>query len=268
MSLMIGTQLYGWGQVYAQRGVTLDDHLPEVLSAIRDMGMATAESASALLDAATVPAWGRLLCEHGLTPASIYSGGAFHEEALAAEALEGLTRAGEALAASGFSVLVLNPNPIGREKTDAELATQAAYLQRLGERLAGMGVALGLHNHTPEMVSGAREFHFNLRETDPAAVGLCMDVHWCWRGGSDPWALYEEYADRLVSLHLRQSVGGVWSEAFGEGDLDYRPMMQDLNARQFAGPVIIELALEADTPQTRDVVENNRLSFEYLKSLL
>ena len=47
-----------------------------------------------------------------------------------------------------------------------------------------------------------------------------------------------------------------------------RSIITDLLRRGFAGPFIIELAIEEGTPQTRDVVENNRRSAEYLKSLM
>ena len=45
---------------------------------------------------------------------------------------------------------------------------------------------------------------------------LCLDTHWIYRGaGNSNVALFDIlklYGDRVVSLHLRQSVGGVWSE--------------------------------------------------------
>ena len=268
MSLLIGTQLYHWTVVYSSRGEKLSDDYDQVLSSIRDMGLATAEASLPEGGPEAVGEWAQLLRDHDLEPVSLYSGGAFHTDDLAAATTERLAAAGEAMADQGFSVLDVNPDPIGREKTDAELVAQARGLEGLGSALREMGIALGLHNHTPEMLSEGREFHHNLRQTDPCLVGLFMDVHWCYRGGGDPWAIFEEYEDRIVGLHVRQSVDGVWAEDFCEGDLDYRPTIGALMAREFGGPVLIELAADEATPQTRDLVENHRRSAEYLRSLI
>ena len=44
-------------------------------------------------------------------------------------------------------------------------------------------------------------------------MNLCFDVCWAYRGGIDPLALIREYPARIRSLHLRNSVDGVLSEA-------------------------------------------------------
>ncbi|MBP8954081.1 MAG: sugar phosphate isomerase/epimerase [Armatimonadetes bacterium] len=268
MPLLTGTQLYGWGQVYARDGQRIEDHYEEVLATVRDIGMDTAERVLGDLDAAGVRAWADLLRANDLAPASLYAGGALHETEAARRTCDHLIALAPTLVEAGFRVLNVNPDPIGREKTADELTIQAAAIQRLGEGLRSEGIALGLHNHTPEMVNAAREFHHNLRNTSAEAVGLCMDWHWCWRGGSDPWELWETYGNRVVSFHLRQSRDGIWTEAFEDGDLDYRPLIHQLVQRDFSGPVLLELALEDGTPQTRTAAENHRLSFEYLRSLL
>jgi len=92
-------------------------------------------------------------------------------------------------------------------------------------------------------------------------------VHWCWRGGADPHVIYQEYADRVVGLHVRQSVDAIWTEALGDGDLDYAPMLKDLEARGFARPVVVEIAFEEATRITRSIAENNRLSLQWPRAL-
>ena len=85
-------------------------------------------------------------------------------------------------------------------------------------------MVLAYHNHDAEMREGAREFHHMLTGTDPANVKLCLDAHWIYRGsGNSQVALFdivEIYVDRIVELHLRQSHDGIWSEVFGEGDIN------------------------------------------------
>jgi inosose dehydratase len=154
---------------------------------------------------------------------------------------------------------VVNPEPIDwrepLDKDDAQLRTQAKAVQALGERLRGVGVRLAYHTHSPEMRQAAREFHHTLRATDPAAVGLCLDAHWIYRGAGNSRVALEDvvgmYADRIASLHLRQSQGGVWSESFtAEGDIDYPAIVATLRAAGFDGPVVLEQAREQGTPQT------------------
>jgi inosose dehydratase len=264
---MVGTQLYCWFQVYRARGLDLDDHLDEVLAAVRDCGYETAEWFLKADDPAQPGRLADQLRAHGLQPLAIYSGGRLHEAETAPGVVDRLLAAAERVAAAGFSVLDLNPDPIGRDKTDAELAVQAQSLERLGQGLRRQGMRLGVHNHDPEMRSHGREFHHNLRHTTPENVGLCLDTHWCYRGGADPLALLQQYADRIVSFHLRQSTGGVWSEDFADGDIDYRPFAAWCRETGFNGPLLVELAIEPGTPQTRDVVENHRRSRDYLRLL-
>jgi inosose dehydratase len=267
MDAVVGTQLYGWGQVYHARGLDLNERLDEVLAAVRECGYETAEGFLRAGDPDAAPRFAERLRAHGLRPVALYAGGALHDREKAVRAIDALLAAARPAVAAGFTVLDVNPDPIGRDKTDAELAIQADALERLGSGLRGLGMRLGVHNHDPEMRRGAREFHHNLQRTTPESVGLCLDTHWCYRGGADPLALMRQYADRVVSFHLRQSIGGIWSEELGDGDVDYRPFAAFLRGTDFAGPLLVELAIERGTPQTRDVVENHRRSREYLRSI-
>jgi inosose dehydratase len=128
-------------------------------------------------------------------------------------------------------------------------------------------MGLWLHNHAPEMRDEGRELRSNLDRTDPALVGFCADTHWIYRGGGDLLEYLERYGDRLGSLHLRNSVAGVWSETLGDGDLDHRAIAAKLAAARFDGPLIVELAIEEGTPQTRSLVENMRISRAYLREV-
>jgi inosose dehydratase len=80
-------------------------------------------------------------------------------------------------------------------------------------------------------------------------------------------AYLDQYGPRLGSLHLRNSTNGIWSESLGDGDLDYRAIASKLAALKFDGPLIVELAIETGTPQTRPLVESMRISREYLRAI-
>jgi hypothetical protein len=73
------------------------------------------------------------------------------------------------------------------------------------------------------------------------------------------------YGDRVVSWHLRQSRGGTWWEDLDEGDINYAEIAQFAKEHHLAPYYTIELALENGTKITRTVVENHRLSREFVR---
>ncbi len=111
-------------------------------------------------------------------------------------------------------------------------------MNRLGAELKKIGLTLAYHNHDMELREAAREFHHMMLGTDPANVTLCLDSHWVYRGsGNSQIALFDIvklYGSRVSELHLRQSKDGVWTEALGDGDIDYRAFASALRRR---GPV-------------------------------
>jgi sugar phosphate isomerase/epimerase len=260
-------QMYWFSQLAAREGKTADEIFPEALASIAEAGFSGIETN--LNQCASDEACGKLagqLGEAGLGLAGLYAGGALHDENAAntvAQILGWAQRAKDI----GCPGVTCNPQPIGREKTDAELATQASALDEVGAGLADTGMFFGVHTHAPEMSHNAREFRANLDDTDPQKVGLCADVHWIYRGGADPYALTEQYADRVVSTHLRNSVEAVWAECFCAGDLDYRRIRAILDGVGYQGPLIVEIAWEERTPKTRSTLENLTLSREYLREV-
>jgi inosose dehydratase len=121
------------------------------------------------------------------------------------------------------------------------------------------------------MRASAREFHHMMLGTDPAQVGLCLDAHWIYRGaGNSQVALYDIvqlYGSRIASLHLRQSRGGVWTQALGDGDIDYQPLVARLRELRFAGPLIMEQAVEKGTPTDLPPVERERQSRAWVRAM-
>ncbi len=62
------------------------------------------------------------------------------------------------------------------------------------------------------------------------------------------------YGNRVVELHIRQSVNGIWSETFGAGDIDYQRFAQELQRLKIRPHLVIEQCIEAQTPNTMDGV--------------
>ena len=138
-------------------------------------------------------------------------------------------------------------------------------MNRLGEALKKGGVTLLIHQHSPEMAEKAREWRFVLKHTDPALVAFNLDLDWVFRGGNQPLELLEEAGPRVLSTHIRSSRKGVWSEAVGDGDIDYAAVAQSLRKRGYTGYLVAELAYETQTQVTRSLVEDLRVSRLYIE---
>ncbi|NQT14945.1 MAG: sugar phosphate isomerase/epimerase [Planctomycetes bacterium] len=213
-----------------------------------------------------------LLKKHGLEMRSLYVNSVLHDSAEAEKSLAQVLAIAEKAKAVGTRIIVTNPSPIrwgGEEnKDDAQLRVQARSLDTLGARLRSMGLVLSYHNHDIELRNAAREFHHMMLGTDPEHVTLCLDAHWIYRGaGNSSVALFDVvklYGSRVTELHLRQSAENVWTEALSEGDIDYPALAERLPTLGVKPHLVIEQAVEKETPKTIDAVESHRRSREYV----
>lgn len=200
---------------------------------------------------------------NGLAMRSLYIPVVLHEPMQARAQLRKAIATAVEAKNQGVTVIVTNPAPISWsaplvDKTDQQLRFQAQNLGLLGKALAARGLSLAYHTHDMEMRQGAREFHHMLLHTDPAHMGFCLDAHWVYRGtGNSEVALFDAvraYGKRIVELHLRQSEKGIWTEAFGRGDIDYAKLAVELSALKVSPLLVLEQAVEAKTPKTMDAV--------------
>lgn len=260
---LVGSNIYGWGQYADRDGKPLN--VDDVISALRDAGYDYLES---FLDVNRPEENGKFaerLKAKGLKPVSLYTGARLHEDGKAGEAVARVLAAAKIAQQAGFQVLSCNADPIGREKTDDELKTQAKALSELGEGLNSLGMKLGVHQHLPEMANHAREFHYDFDHSKPEVVGWCFDVHWVWKGGVMPLEALRWYGERVVTWHLRQSRGGVWWEELESGDVDFAAVAQYAKAHHLPRRFSVELALEPGTKITRSAIENHRRSREFVR---
>jgi len=89
------------------------------------------------------------------------------------------------------------------------------------------------------------------------------------RGGVDPVEFIHRFGDRVVFLHLRdQKSDGTWSEAMGEGDMDYAAIGKALHKVNFTGDAVIELAHEPGFQLTRPLRESLKISRQYVRETL
>lgn len=262
---LVGSNVYGWTQ-YAQRDKKKFE-VEDVISALRDTGYDYLEYNLNVQQPEENARFAEQLRAKGLQPVSLYTGARLHEAGKTQEVLDKILTAAKVCHQSGFSVISCNADPIGREKTEEELKTQAAALEELGRGLNSVGMKLGVHQHLPEMANHAREFHYLFEHTKPTAVGWCYDVHWVWKGGVMPLDGLKQYGERVVTWHLRQSREGIWWEDLDTGDVDYASVAKYAAAHNLPRRFSVELALENGTKVTRSVIENHRRSREFVRKV-
>ncbi len=214
-----------------------------------------------------------LLKKHGLAMRSFYTSATLHDAAAAETEVERVVAtAAKAKEMIDVRIVVVDPAPLrGEAKSDAQLATQAEEMTRLGGRLAELGIALAYHFHAPAWQNDGREFHHVMTRTDPKLVKLCLDTHWVYRGSGNNvervYEVVERYGDRVAELHLRQSRDGVWTEYFGDGDIDHAKVAAGLKTKGVEPLLVLEQAVENGTPHTMDAVESHRRSRVYVEKL-
>jgi len=216
---------------------------------------------------------GPLLKKHGLEMRSLYVNSVLHEPDKAEESIESVLTIAEKAKGIGTKIIVTNPSPIQwggpQNKDDAQLKVQAQSLEKLGRLLQAMGLTLSYHNHDIELRNAAREFHHMMLGTNPKSVTLCLDAHWIYRGaGNSQVALFDVlklYGPRITELHLRQSKDNIWTETFGEGDIDYPTLAKHLLSIGVRPHIVLEQAVETGSTKTMSTVEAFRKSAQYAR---
>lgn len=205
------------------------------------------------------------LRSNALSMPSVYVGGGMHTKALAQQTTKLALEIGALCKPFGCTGIVNNadPKPQHEQKTDEELAVQAGSMNQLGRVLRENGFQLRIHNHTPEMVTNAREWRYTLRNTDPQYVTFCLDLDWVHQGGLDPLELLHEAGKRVTEIHVRNSKDKLWLESVEDGDIDYRKIAEFLNREEVKPLVVVELAYRENTVVTRPLGEDLRLSRIY-----
>ncbi|MDP2898776.1 MAG: TIM barrel protein [bacterium] len=267
--LRVATQIYGWNVEWSRQGKNPDEQLPQTLAEARKAGFGAIEGwLNAFATDEQALRFRELLWRNGLVLASVYHGGNLHQADAAEKTIATVLEWAER--AKDFPGLVVNFNCAEDEnKSEEVLRLQAENVNRLGKELQSRGMRLVLHNHTPEMANGAREFRAMVSLTDPKLVGFCLDLHWAKKAGQDPFELIRVAAGRIESVHLRNGNDGIWTEWLGEGnDIDYRAAARALKQAGFNGLLILELAYEDKTPRTKTLLENEVRSREYIEEIL
>ncbi len=264
---------YSWNVFYQREGRNFDQSLDAGLAEVAASGLDGFEPSFG--DPAQVDRLAPLLKKHRLQMRSFYVNSSLHQPDQADRSIDQILSVARRAREAGARIVVTNPNPLAwggpQNKDDTQLRTQADALNRLGAELRKIDLTLAYHNHDMELRQAAREFHHMMLGTDPANVTLCLDSHWVYRGsGNSQVALFDIvklYGKRISELHLRQSKDGVWTEAFGPGDIDY-PAFGDAVGQTGVRPhIVLEQAIENGSPDTMEPLEAFRRSTDYVRRL-
>jgi inosose dehydratase len=265
----LGVEAYIFQQYAQRQHKPLSDILPEAMGMVRRAGFRNIELNREYLTPQLQETTLRLIRQNALRMPSVYSGGPLHESPGAGQTIQQAVRIGKTCKPFDCAAVVFNAQPKGEgiEKTDDELAFQAKALNRLGRALLDEGLQLRVHNHTPEILSRAREWRSTLRNTDPSLVSICLDLDWVHQGGEDPLALLKDAGNRVREIHVRNSHDKLWLEAFEDGDIDYRKIAAYLRSRPSWPYVVVELAYKNETKLTRSLEDDLRRSRIYAESV-
>ncbi len=152
-------------------------------------------------------------------------------------------------------------------KTPEQLDAQAEVLSKLIAVCHSHGIVLNLHNHTYEVENQEHDLRGTLGRIPDAKLG--PDLNWLVRGGEDPVDFIHRYGDRIVFLHIRdQKADGTWSEAVGEGSMDYPAIARALHAIPFRGDAVIELAHEKGYKLKRPLRDDWKISRKFVRKTL
>ena len=154
-----------------------------------------------------------------------------------------------------------------KPKTPEQLDAQAELLRKIMALCKAHGIVLNLHNHTHEVENNEHDLKGTLTRVPDVKLG--PDLNWLLRAGVDPVDFIRRYGERIVFLHLRdQKADGKWSEAMGEGNMDYVAIGRELHEINFGGDAVIELAHEDNFRLTRPLRESWKISREFVRKTL
>lgn len=238
-------------QLYTVRDQTAHD-FPGTLRQVAVVGYRAVELAG--YGGLSAEALKALLEETGLRAASSHVG----IDALEANPEEAITFC----AAIGCENLVLPWLAPERRSAEA-LAALAPTLNDIGRRCHARGIGFAYHNHDFEFdqVDGRYLLDRLLEATDPAAVGLELDVYWAKYANVDPVAYLRDHAERVSLLHLKDMGADRRFAEVGDGSLDIPAVCA---AAAEAG--VRWLIVEHDQP-TMPSLESARRSLENLRRM-
>jgi sugar phosphate isomerase/epimerase len=136
-----------------------------------------------------------------------------------------------------------------RPPSDEEYADLARFCEELAEYGANRGVTVAYHPHVACTIETEEEIDRLMGET--AALTLCLDASHIALVDEDPIAHLRKYRSRTGYVHLKDWARGKFVE-IGQGTLgiDFAAILEELEAQQFGGWVVVEQSRSDISPAT------------------
>jgi sugar phosphate isomerase/epimerase len=151
-----------------------------------------------------------------------------------------------------------------RIKTEEDLDAQAELLRKILKVCDKKEIQANIHNHTFEVVNDMYDLKGIISRIPDIKLG--PDLNWLVRGGVDPVGFIRDYGQQMVYMHIRdQNAEGKWTEAVGDGVMDFPAIAAALKEIDYTGRAAIELAFEG--PPVNEVRESWKRSRAYVKEV-
>lgn len=150
------------------------------------------------------------------------------------------------------------------KKTVAELDAQGVILEKILGICEENNLRPNLHNHTYEVADNMHDLKGIIERVPDIKLG--PDLAHLFRAGIDPVTFIHQFGNRIEYLHLRDHYADkTWTEALGDGVIDFPSIAQALEEVNFNGNAAIELSFEGK-PQ-RPLRENWKISRDYVQKV-
>lgn len=170
----------------------------------------------------------------------------------------------ERLHAVGGTMFGITVGDAQRTKTEDELDAQAELLKKIITVCDKNKVEPNLHNHTFEVANDLHDLKGTLKRIPGIKLG--PDLNWLVRAGVDPVWFIKTYGHQMVYMHIRdQRADGKWTEAVGDGVIDFPAIAKALKEINYNKKAAIELAF--DEPPKNPVKEDWKKSREYVRKV-
>lgn len=164
----------------------------------------------------------------------------------------------------GGQIFGITVGDAGRKKTEDELDAQAELLKDIQKVCEKNQIQANIHNHTFEVVNDMHDLKGIISRIPDIKLG--PDLNWLVRGGVDPVWFIRNYGERMVYMHIRdQNAEGKWTEAVGDGIMDFPAIAAALKEINYTGRAAIELAFEG--PPVNEVRDSWKKSRTYVNKV-
>lgn len=196
-------------------------NLANVLEEIARAGYAGAEIGAHKLDLNDPDALRGLLTNHKLQVSGLHVHAELHNSNAMLERYT-FTQKVAAFAAQVHAPYVLVSSRPQEGKTVKDFQHEAEALNQLGDICRQQKVKLLYHNHNWELTHNAAEYRHMVSHSDPALVGLAVDVGWVTRAGFRAPEFIREFGERIEYFHIKDTLPNEqWTEV-GKGIVDFK----------------------------------------------